>query len=320
MGFLPRLYRTLSRHVTVLIIPHTNLPTWKLRFTFNFFLFCLALWSGVTMWAGLLIGRNVDYWITKADNQVMRTKVSYLVNEMQRSMKELDQARDTDKQMRVLLGMRSKKAIIEQEEGVGGPAPGDRVGLVKEFLRDPMRFNVSTVRSSLMAMRQESQQRMASFQEIAWYITNRRSLFRATPQGWPAADGRLTSGFGFRFSPVSRGDEDSGEFHAGIDIASSADTPILATADGIVRRAEWTGGYGKMVLIEHAWGYSTLYGHTSKVLVHKGEAVRRGQMIAYMGTTGRSTGTHVHYEVWRNGKAVNPNSFLKRPDEDTLAR
>ena len=110
-----------------------------------------------------------------------------------------------------------------------------------------------------------------------------------------------------------RDDEGSGdrEFHPGLDIANASGTPIRATADGIVARARRSGGYGNLVMLRHDLGYATLYGHASSLLVKEGELVKRGQVIAAMGSTGRSTGSHVHYEVWFNGRTVNPAKFLK---------
>jgi len=294
---------------------------WRFRFTLNFLLFCAVLWTSATIWAGYLIGRNIDYWITKADNQVMRTKMAYLASEMDRSRDLVAKAVDTDRQMRSLLGMHSRRRIIQTDEGMGGPEAGERLGLLQSLTADPVRLSPAVIRSNALALRRQSQQRLASFRDIGWYISTNRSLYRSTPSGWPA-EGRITSGFGYRFSPMGGhddGDVESSEFHSGVDIANRADTPVLATADGIVRRTGWYGGYGKVVLIEHQWGFSTLYGHTSKVEVREGEAVRRGQLIAYMGTTGRSTGDHVHYEVWRHGKPVNPIQYLRgseRTDDD----
>lgn len=315
MNRLRGLFRQLSRHVTVLVIPHTDLPLWRARFSLNFLLFAGLLWTSGTVLAGFIIGRHADYMITKADNQVMRQKMLYLATEVERSRSVLEMARATDRQMRVLLGMRDKRAIVEAEEAVGGPAAGDRLSLTRLLADNPARAPQREIRRSLEALRAESQKRVASFQEIAWHITNERSLFRATPNIWPTA-GRVTSYFGYRFSPVASGEVDDNEFHAGVDIANDADTLIFATADGTVRHAGWNGGYGRMVLIEHGWGYSTIYGHTSKVLVKPGERLQRGRLIAYMGTTGRSTGNHLHYEVLRHNRPVNPLPYLKRPLAD----
>jgi murein DD-endopeptidase MepM/ murein hydrolase activator NlpD len=121
----------------------------------------------------------------------------------------------------------------------------------------------------------------------------------------------FTSGFGVRSDPFHRG----AAFHPGIDLSGAYGTPIYATADGTVARAGWNnGGYGNMVEIDHGRGISTRYGHMSAVLVHEGDHVKRGQQVGRMGSTGRSTGNHLHYEVRIDGRAVNPIPFMKSTD------
>jgi murein DD-endopeptidase MepM/ murein hydrolase activator NlpD len=116
--------------------------------------------------------------------------------------------------------------------------------------------------------------------------------------------GRLTSGFGERFHPILG----YRRFHAGLDLAATAGTPIVAAADGRVIGAGWRGGYGQQVQIAHAGGIDTLYGHMSRIAAHAGELVRKGQVIGYVGSTGLSTGPHLHFEVTKNGRPVNPAS------------
>ena len=112
---------------------------------------------------------------------------------------------------------------------------------------------------------------------------------------------RFTSGFGPRW----------GEMHRGIDLAARSRAPIYATADGVVTRAGWNGGYGRVVYIKHPFGIETRYAHLARIRVKKGQSVSRGQKIGDMGNSGRSTGTHLHYEVRVGGKAVNPMIFIK---------
>lgn len=116
--------------------------------------------------------------------------------------------------------------------------------------------------------------------------------------------GRLTSGFGARFHPILG----YVRFHAGVDLAATYGTPITAAADGRVISAGWRGGYGQQVEIAHAGGLETTYGHMSRIASHIGEVVRKGEVIGFVGSTGLSTGPHVHFEVTRNGRPVNPMS------------
>jgi|KBSSwiStaDraftv2_1062776.scaffolds.fasta_scaffold812578_1 murein DD-endopeptidase MepM/ murein hydrolase activator NlpD len=132
----------------------------------------------------------------------------------------------------------------------------------------------------------------------------------SVPSSKPVQTATYTSGYGVRSDPF-RG---SAAMHAGIDLAAPAGTPIYATADGVVDRAEWSGGYGNLVEIDHGKGLQTRFGHLSRILVRPGDRVVRGQEIAMMGSTGRSTGSHLHYEVRIDGHAVNPVPFLQSAD------
>ena len=103
--------------------------------------------------------------------------------------------------------------------------------------------------------------------------------------------------------------------HAGVDFAGARGTPIYATADGVVTHAGWQSGYGRLVKIQHQFGIETRYAHQSKIRVKVGQRVSRGQRIGDMGNTGRSTGTHLHYEVRVGGKAVNPMIYIKAAND-----
>ena len=130
----------------------------------------------------------------------------------------------------------------------------------------------------------------------------------AIPSTEPVHGTNFTSGYGVRSDPF----KGRAAMHPGIDLAGPYGTPIYATADGTVGRAEWNnGGYGNLVEIDHGHGIQTRYGHLSRYIVSAGQHVTRGQLIAYMGSTGRSTGSHLHYEVRLDGRAVNPVPFLQ---------
>ena len=142
-------------------------------------------------------------------------------------------------------------------------------------------------------------------------LDNLASSAIAVPSDKPVKTAAFTSGYGVRSDPFGRG----AAMHGGIDLAGPSGTPIYATADGTVGRAGWnSGGYGNLVEVNHGRGIETRYGHLSQILVSPGQQVRRGQLIARMGSTGRSTGSHLHYEVRIEGRAVNPIPFMKSTD------
>lgn len=174
--------------------------------------------------------------------------------------------------------------------------------------------SLDEVRAAFKSLEQEMGKRQASLNELqdelkaqetapgAFMLGMPGSSGITTPSLWPA-NGTVSSPFGFRWGGT--------DFHPGIDIANDMGTPIVATADGTVVTAGWnSGGYGNMVDIDHGNGIMTRYGHAMQVVVVPGQHVRRGQIIAYMGSTGYSTGPHVHYEVRINGSPVNPAGYL----------
>ncbi|QAY80490.1 M23 family metallopeptidase [Sphingosinicella sp. BN140058] len=117
----------------------------------------------------------------------------------------------------------------------------------------------------------------------------------------------MTSGFGARQDPINGRRAN----HAGVDIAAVTGTPVYATADGYVGRSRWAGGYGNLVEINHGNGYQTRFGHLSRRIVGEGQYVRRGALLGLIGSTGRSTGPHLHYEVRYNGAALDPTPFIR---------
>ena len=133
----------------------------------------------------------------------------------------------------------------------------------------------------------------------------------AVPSDKPVKTAAFTSGYGVRSDPFRGG----AAMHAGIDLAGPHGTPIYATADGTVTNACWnSGGYGNLIKVDHGRGIETRYGHLAQMLVRDGQPVKRGQLIGRMGSTGRSTGNHLHYEVRIDGRAVNPIPFMRSTD------
>lgn len=139
-------------------------------------------------------------------------------------------------------------------------------------------------------------------------VERREALANATPSIWPTHGG-LTGFFGGRSDPFT------GEpgYHQGIDISTEKGQPIYATADGTVESATYTGDYGNFIVLRHGFGLTTRYGHLSSFAAKTGQRVKRGDVIGYVGSTGRSTGAHVHYEILANGKLINPLQLLTQP-------
>jgi murein DD-endopeptidase MepM/ murein hydrolase activator NlpD len=139
-------------------------------------------------------------------------------------------------------------------------------------------------------------------------VERREALANATPSIWPA-HGWLTGTFGGRSDPFS------GEpaFHQGLDISTEKGQPVFATADGVVDTASYTGDYGNLIVLKHEFGLATRYGHLSAYRVKPGQRVKRGDVIGYVGSTGRSTGAHLHYEILANGQLINPLQLLTQP-------
>ncbi|MGQ0732993.1 MAG: M23 family metallopeptidase, partial [Acidobacteriota bacterium] len=139
-------------------------------------------------------------------------------------------------------------------------------------------------------------------------VERRNALAAATPSIWPA-HGWLSSRVGNRQDPIDGGKD----FHQGLDISADRGSPVYATADGTVKQAAREGGYGNLVIVDHGYGLETRYGHLAKYLVKAGDVVARGDVIGQVGSTGRSTGAHLHYEVRVNGRLLNPLLLLNKP-------
>jgi murein DD-endopeptidase MepM/ murein hydrolase activator NlpD len=155
------------------------------------------------------------------------------------------------------------------------------------------------------ALKKKITETMTSVKEIREYLSSQKSLYDDTPRGWPTS-GYISSPFGPRVQPITG----LPEFHTGVDISTPTGTPVRATANGIVTFAAFAGGSGNLVVLEHGFGYSSFYAHNSRILVHTGQVVKRNDVISLSGSTGNSTGPHLHYEVWKNKKPINPEPFL----------
>ncbi len=249
-----------------------------------------------------LAGLITDYVLTNLDqNELERLQVENLSQreELHRLVVKLEDLRQeivvlaqNDAKVRVMAKLSAPKS--DSMVGVGGPATQEDVN--REF---------SVIQQRIDEVRRQIDLRRESQEEIQGILNDQRSLLAAKPGGWPVK-GWLTSSFGMRRDPFNG----RRKMHEGLDIAARTGTSVTATADGIVSSVKTEPGYGKVVILDHGYGYRTIYGHNSKYYVKVGQRVRRGERIAAVGNTGRSTGSHVHYEIRLNGVPVNPRKYL----------
>lgn len=227
----------------------------------------------------------------QVENRQQRNELQHLVAGLEDIQKEMRLMAQTDAKVRIMAELSKPKT--DAMAGIGGPPEIDE------------NDSFAQLQTRIDNMRRDIDLRRESQEEIQGFLNDQRSMVGAMPAGWPVK-GWLTSSFGMRKSPFTG----KRKMHEGYDIAARTGTPLFVTADGVVSKAETVPGYGKLVVIEHGYGYRTYYGHNSKLFVRAGQRVTRGQKIAAVGNTGRSTGAHVHYEIRRNGVPVNPKKFM----------
>ena len=186
---------------------------------------------------------------------------------------------------------------FDNPPAVGGPETGQGEGPVVPAL--------DSMLASMDAQIDDRRRQLTALQNL---ILTRELARQIVPGGRPVESGYISSLYGQRTDPF----DGNQATHTGLDFAGAAGTRVLAVADGIVSHAGPDGGYGRLIEITHGNGYVTRYAHNAKLLVSAGETVKRGDAIALMGSTGRSTGTHLHFEVLRDGRSVNPLSFVRR--------
>ena len=287
-----------SRRFTIMIIPEGSHRV--RRFAIQRSL-VKTLIAGAVVFALGLTALVVDYLRTNLDrdelqrlqveNSMQREELHQLVVKLEDLRKEMVVLSQNDAKVRVMAKLAAPKG--DSPVGIGGPAEED---LSKSF---------SDIQRRIDEVRRQIDLRRESQEEIKGILNDQRSLLAAKPNGWPVK-GWLTSNFGMRRDPFNG----RRKMHEGLDIAARTGTTVTATADGIVSSVRTEPGYGKMVVIDHGYGYRTYYGHNSKNFVKVGQRVKRGDRIAAVGNTGRSTGSHVHYEIRLNGVPVNPKKYL----------
>jgi len=209
-----------------------------------------------------------------------------------------------ERKLRVVTALEDSPNSLDKNWGVGGPhgltSHSFQSSLEKETLA-----MVQGLSGNLDLLTNQARIQTISFQEMDEFFKGQKSLLSAIPSIWPVR-GWVTSRFGFRKSPFTGLPEN----HEGLDIAIRRGSPVRAPGDGVVISTGREYGYGKMIEIDHGYGFVTRFGHNSRYEVKAGDRVKRGQVIALTGNTGRSTGPHLHYEIIFNGVPVDPKNYI----------
>jgi len=287
-----------SKRFTLMIIPESGQKVRRLVVS-RALLACCILMAGLGL---AVLGYVVSDYSQLSANQdaLMRLQVEnsqqrhdyqHLSMEFSRLRQEMVLLAETDASIRRMADIDT--SVDDLPPGIGGASETEDDAVL------------SDIQKQINDMRVAIELRRQSQEEIRSLLNDRQSLSGATPHGWPVK-GWITSYFGVRKSPYTG----QRKHHEGLDIAANTGMPIFATADGVVARVETSPGYGKMVVLDHGYGYRTRYAHNSKNLVKRGQRVSRGDKIAEVGNTGRSTGPHVHYEVLLDGVPIDPRKSL----------
>lgn len=261
--------------ISIMLIPHSKTKPLNFRIPFIGILISLIFWVYGTIYVFSLAVNAIEY-------RVMKKQLGYYSQQFLELKTTISALRNAEREFKRLLSHETKEEILENID------TSDAGSIDMENLRQQIQETIETVSG------------------IKDYLRYQRDLYLSTPNGVPL-EGPITSGYGKRRHPKT-GEID---FHTGIDISASPGSPVRATADGIVSFAGWSGGSGNLVVLEHGFGFSTLYAHNSMNTVEVGQKVKRGDIIGYVGSTGNATGPHVHYEVWKNGSHVNPKGYIE---------
>ncbi|MFA5321904.1 MAG: M23 family metallopeptidase [Smithella sp.] len=298
----------MSDHFTLMIIPNRKSGVKKISVPKVFIrnvLICLIVAVLVTLYV------VYDYASIKRDRAELarlraQTKEQTLqIHDMAMQVDEfsdrMEELRQVDKKIRVLAyeTSKNKKLVL----GIGGP---DSETKIKDLLDKENDQLIAGMRKNIGKLNEDADAREKSFDELLGFLHEQKSILASTPSLWPV-QGWVTSEFGRRNSPFRSGVE----FHRGLDISTRFGKEIIAPADGLVVSSGYEPQDGNFIKIDHGHGFSTAYLHLSRMAVKPGARVKRGQTIAYIGDTGRSTGPHLHYAVLVNNIPVNPRRYLR---------
>jgi len=298
---------------TLMVIPHSRGRVWRIKT--SKFGFSMAL-VGIALIVAALIFFINDYTQMKEKlvyldmlermNQAQKEKILSLNEKVQDFNQTMERLRDLEEKLRALAGIGEGVEVKVETLGKGGPGLYLSPDEMQEEFAPSRLLEIMEKDFDILEMQADKCER--GFGQVEKVIREKKDLFASTPNIFPV-QGWITSGYGYRTNPFTG----KREFHQAIDISAPWGTPIRAAAQGKVVQAGWKDAYGLRVRISDGYGYYTVYGHLSKILVKRGTWVKKGQIIGRVGSTGRSTGPHLHFEVWHNGKSINPLNLMVEP-------
>jgi murein DD-endopeptidase MepM/ murein hydrolase activator NlpD len=238
----------------------------------------------------------------RQQTQEQKSKIHFFASKIEDLEKQLSKLKDFDKRIRIIANL-EKGQETTPFMGMGGPSASD----IREKLRAEKNEMglAQQMRTDIERLELEATSQEESLSELEKLLQSKKDMLAHTPSVWPV-HGWVTSGFGFRTNPFTG----LTQMHEGLDIANRIGTPVIAPADGIVSDTGKDSAYGNFIVISHGFGINSRFLHLSKILVRPGQRVKRGDKIAEVGTTGKSTGPHLHYEVRVNGIPVNPLRYI----------
>ena len=275
-----------KKSITIIIVPHNQIRTYKFKLPM-FLFYLLGVLSLVACITSSLFFVNI-----KSCAEVRRAK-----EELAKLNESMVEVAKLDRKLRVMTGQEPKE-VGQQMVAQGGVSS---VGLNQTLGTRP-----SALIEDVRRMQGIAQLQTSSLQELSTFLEDQTSRIAATPSISPLERGWLSSGFGYRISPFTGGRR----MHEGIDLVARVGTPVMATADGTVTFVGWKRHYGRTVIIDHGYGYQTRYCHNKSINVKRGQRVKRHQVIATLGKSGLTTGSHVHYDVRSLGVPRNPLNYI----------
>lgn len=297
-----------------------NLSSWRTRAKLGgLATLCMLVFAGIGFAAALWFANPSDRTL----DQLQQVRAQITAQEHTLNQLQADSHRNLDA-LAVQLGQLQARALrldaLGQRLAEVGKLDGDEfdfqsppaMGGPEDSTAAPQTLNPD-LQARIVQLQEQFQQDQIRLGVLQDLLLDRRVDNELVPKGYPVANGYIGSPYGERTDPFTG----RNEFHSGLDIDATAGSPIRAVADGVVT---WNGrrtGYGNVVEIDHGNGYMTRYAHNSKNLVNVGQRVHAGQIIARVGSTGRSTGPHCHFEVWLHGRTVNPIAYVKRTAKKT---